>query len=54
MVTVLHRRQLHADGLSFVLMTSPYAEALAVDAPPSVEAAMTTSASSSKAGWMGG
>jgi hypothetical protein len=43
LVAVLHQRRLGFDGLSIVLLRSAYAEALAVEAPPSVEAAATAS-----------
>ena len=41
MVTVLRERRIRFEGLSFVLLKSSYAEALAVEAVPSIEAATT-------------
>ena len=43
MVTVLHQRRLLFEGVSFVVLKGLYAEALAVEALPSDEAAATAS-----------
>ena len=43
MVEVLSERRMSLEGLSFVLLTSAYAEALAVEAPPSIESAAAAS-----------
>lgn len=39
MAAVLHQSRYNFDGLSIVLLRSAYAEALAVEAPPSIKAA---------------
>ena len=39
MVTVLNQRRFQLEGLSVVVLKAPYAEALAVEAPLSIEAA---------------
>lgn len=41
MATLLFERRISFEGLSFVLLKSPYAEALAVEVAPSIESATT-------------